>query len=360
MNAPAHISHPARSWRDIHQDIAPRSMSGEGRKRLAFATLKTIGIIAIACTSLWGGYELFLLWQHDPVKLKAPVKSSPLREIVLQSDGPLDHAWVERTLALAPGIDLMEVDLYAMRERLLAHPQVRTAVLARKFPDKLAVVLEERMPVARVRIPEVDGSLVDCLVSRDGFVFPGINFTADRTDLLPYLDGLKLKRAGKGFAPVEGMETVSDLLGTARINAFDLYTRWRTVSLARLAVDGVIVVRSTDIPEITFGTRDDFLKQIAQLDLIIDHTRAQTDGRKLAAVNLAVGLSANGILVPVVYAQPDPAPGAQPAASIPSGANSRAMPFAPTLHSPRNNNRPARSAPQRPSAFFPLQPSSPL
>jgi hypothetical protein len=354
MNAPAHISPPARSWRDIHQDIAPRAMSGEGRKRLAFSTLKTIGIITIACTSLWGGYELFRLWQDDPVRLKAPVKSSPVRGIVLQSDGPLDHAWVERTLALPRDIDLMELDLYALRERLLAHPQVRTAVLARKFPDKLSVVLEERMPVARVRVPASDGVVTDYLVARDGRVFPGINFPSDQIALLPYLDGLTLKRAAGGFAPIEGMETVSDLLSTARINTFDLYSRWRIVSLARLAVDGVILVRSTDIPEVTFGTRDDFLKQLAQLDLIIDRTRAIPGGPELASVNLSVGHSANGILVPVVYAQPEPPPAAQPAAV----SNSRPANAAPSFQSPRT--RPVRSAPQRPSAFFQPQRSPSL
>jgi hypothetical protein len=351
MNPSAHISPPARSWRDIPQDIAPRAMSGEGRRRLAFSTLKTIGIIAVGCTSLWGGYELFQLWQENPVKLRAPVKSSPVREIVLQSDGPLDHAWVSQVLALPRGIDLMELDLYALRERLLAHPQVRTAVLARKFPDKLSVVLEERMPVARVRVPEVDGQLQDYLVARDGIAFPGINFTSDRTELLPYLDGIKLRRAEKGFAPIEGMETVSDLLGTARANTFDLYSRWRSVSLARLGADGVLVVRATDIPEITFGTRDDFLKQLAQLDLIIDRTRLQPDGRTLASVNLSVGLSANGILVPVVYAPPESAT-ARPAVSAPSPDAARQAPT--PLFQP-SRPLPTRPAPQRPSALFQTQ-----
>jgi cell division protein FtsQ len=250
----------------------------------------------------------------------------------------------------------MELDLYALRERLLAHPQVRTAVLARRFPDKLSVVLEERMPVARVRVPEADGQLQDYLVARDGIAFPGINFTADRTDLLPYLDGIKLRRADKGFAPIEGMETVSDLLGTARANTFDLYSRWRTVSLARLATDGVLVVRSADIPEITFGTRDDFLKQLAQLDLIIDRTRMQPDGRTLASVNLAVGLSANGILVPVVYAPPESA-AAQPAASSPAAGAARPEP-APLFQPSRQ--LPTRPAPQGPSAFFQPQRTSAL
>src|SRR5690606_18558602 len=108
----------------------------------------------------------------------------------------------------------------------------------------------------------------------------------------------------RGFAPIEGMETVSDLLLTARANTPDLYSGWRSVSLARLRSDGVLVVRSTEVPEITFGTRDDFYKQLAQLDLIVDRTRQRADGRTLASVNLSVGHSANGVLVPVVYAEP--------------------------------------------------------
>ncbi len=340
MNASANIPPPARSWRDIQQDIAPRAMSGEGRKRLAFATLKTIGLISIGCASLWGGYELFRLWKDDPVKLHAPVKSTPMRELVLQSDGPIDHDWVMRTLELAPEADLMALDLYALRERLLAHPQVRTAVLARRLPDKLSVVLEERMPVARVRVQTPEGEMADLLVARDGTVFPGINFANDVVSTLPYLDGITLRRADRGFAPIEGMETVSDLLLTARANTPDLYSGWRSVSLARLRSDGVLVVRSTEVPEITFGTRDDFYKQLAQLDLIVDRTRQRADGRTLASVNLSVGHSANGVLVPVVYAEP-------PAAAALSDTPNRGA-LTPTQ----------RSQPTRPSAFFqPQRPS---
>jgi cell division protein FtsQ len=373
MSLSAHLPPPARTWRDIQQDIAPRAMSGEGRKRLAFATLKTIAITAIACAALWGGYELLRLWQDDPMRLKAPVKSSPLRTIALQSDGTLDEAWVTQNLALPRDIDLMELDLYALRERLLAHPQVRTAVLARKFPDTLSVVLEERMPVARVRVPVGDGRTADYLVARDGVVFSGVNFAADRLDSLPHLDGLKLRLAAGGFAPIAGMETVSDLLVAARVNTFDLYARWRIVSLARLASDGVITVRATDIGEITFGTRDDFLKQLAQLDLIVDRSRGRPDGKTIASVNLAVGLSANGILVPVIYAEP-PAPGldlaaeaanpispAAPVAPSPGAARTSEV-SSPLFQSPRNTRPqnqttpappPERAAPRRPSAFFP-------
>jgi cell division protein FtsQ len=145
------------------------------------------------------------------------------------------------------------------------------------------------------------------------------------------------------------MHTVSDLLGTGRANTYDLYSTWRVVSLARLATDGVLVVRSSDIPEITFGTRDDFLKQLAQLDLIIDRTRADADGRTLASVNLSVGLSTNGITVPVVYAQPEVA-ASKPAGTAPSDASIR--------RSGTPAFQPARTQPTRPSgrqgpsAFF--------
>lgn len=351
MSVTAQIPPRARTWRDIHQDIAPRAMSGEGRKRLAFATLKTIGIISTICVCAWAGYELLRLWEHDPVKLRAPVKNSPVRDIVLVSDGRLDKAWVERTLALPKGADLMELDLQALRARLLAHPQVRTAVLARKFPDKLSVVLEERMPVARVRVPMEAGEVEDYFVARDGVVFPGVNFPAEFTGSFPHLDGLTLRRQGRGFARIAGMEPVSDLLGTARGNTPDLYASWRVVSLAKLSTDGLIVVRSESIPEITFGTRDDFYKQLAQLDLIIDRERARLDAKPIASVNLAVGLSANGILVPVAYAPPPALPTGQPEAVLPAVRGTTSI-FQP------QRSEPVRSAPRRPSAFFPPARSS--
>jgi hypothetical protein len=131
------------------------------------------------------------------------------------------------------------------------------------------------------------------LVARDGVVYDGKNYNPALLNTLPWLDGVKLVHAGDGFVPIDGMDTVADLLATAHNQAEPLYRTFEVVSLARLASDGELVVRSTDIPEITFNTRDDFFRQLARLDYVLDLARAQPD-KPLKSVNLA-----NGLQVPV-------------------------------------------------------------
>jgi cell division septal protein FtsQ len=339
----------ARTWRDIPQEIAPRAMSRVGRKRLAMATFKSVAIVLLLGASVWAGYEMLRLFQYDRQRLQAPVKGEPVRRIELSTDGVLAQPEVERMLRLPKGVTLMELDLFALRERLLVNPQVRTAVLARKFPDTLSVLLEERSPVARINLQVGDSEPTEHLVARDGVVFVGTGFNAGLIDTLPHLDGVTLKRTKAGaFVPLEGMDKVAELLGTARGNIPILYDKWRVVSLEKFASDGMIVVRATDLPEIVFGTRDDFFRQIAQLDIIVEQTRNQAGAPVLRSINLAVG----GSQVPVAFAPPPPAP-VEPRA----GASARVAPQA----SPFVREQPQRSVPRRPSsAFFQPQRSTPL
>jgi len=333
MSTHANTLPQVRTWRDIQQSIAPKAMSSEGRKRLQVATVKTVAVLFGLCLAGWGIYEGMRTWEQNPMAIKSPVKSAPVKYIDSRSDGVLDKNWVTRTLALPKTAGLMELDLYALRNRLLESGQVRTAVLTRKFPETLVVMIEERSPVLRLRAQVGTAPAKDFLVARDGVIYDGIGYDATLLATLPYLADLPLKLVQGRFQPVEGMEKVADLLSTARANIPALYSGWHVVSLLRYALDGEIVVRSKDIKEITFGTREsDFFKQVAQLDLIVETGHVQADHPALS-INLAVG----GAQVPVVFETPAAAaPGAK--------NNSTTKPAAPA---------PAvRSEPQRPSAYF--------
>ena len=48
----------SRSWRDIPQQVKPRSMSVEGRRRLAWNGFKTVMATAIVAGLGWGGYQI--------------------------------------------------------------------------------------------------------------------------------------------------------------------------------------------------------------------------------------------------------------------------------------------------------------
>ena len=272
---------------------------------MIFATVKSVAVLVFACTCLWGGYEIYLTWQNNPSKLKAPVKSAIVREVVLrgQKTLTLDQPWVVRTLALPKTADLMELDLFALRDRLLASGQVLVAELSRKFPDTLVVTIEERSPVARIKARTGEGEPETLLVARDGMVYRGECYKDEVIQSLPFLGGIALKRASGKFLPIQGMDTVSDLLTIARVNAPNLFRTWSVLSLAKFGSDGQIIVQSSDVGEVVFGTRDDFYKQIARLDYIVTEARTHPVATPLKSINLAVG----GEQVPVSFELP-PAP----------------------------------------------------
>jgi cell division protein FtsQ len=287
----------ARSWRDIPQQVKPRAMSPEGRRRVVWGGMKTVcGVILLGALA-WGGYEITEALRGKPKQLTA-AESVPVKEIDFGTDGVLPKTWVVETLALRPGASLMELDLYRLRERLLACRQVRSATLTRTFPATLTVNISEQSPVARVmaRVGEVGPRMF--LVARDGTVFEGVGFDPGLIETLPWLDGMKLTRAGDTFEPIPGMPTVADLLAKAKLEAEHLYREWQVVSLARLASDGEIEVRSTSVARILFGTNEDFFRQLARLDSLIDAARAHTE-QPLREVNLAIGAH-----VPVAFEGP--------------------------------------------------------
>lgn len=323
----------ARTWREIPHQVRPRAMSRGGRRRLWLTLGRTIG--AVLVLGLLGG-AIFVfagLFQDKPQHIAAAVNAVPMRAPVLRTDGVLDQPWLQRTLALPAKATLMDIDLLQLRERVLADPQVRTATLTRKFPDTMEVSIAERSPIALVNARIGQAAPRPLLVARDGVVYAGNGYDPRILQELPFLDGIKLVRSGDRFLPLQGMETVAELLATARNEAPHLYQSWRVVALGRLERDGEIEVRSDHVERIVFGarSRDDFMRQLAQLDLLIDTTRARTD-RPIQEINLAVGRMTDGrIQVPVTFDAPlDPAT----VAPVPSPALSPAF-FKPYRQSER-------------------------
>lgn len=321
MNHVPILPQTAPTWRDtLAPEAAPRPRNRTGRRRLLLASLRHWLGVGLFAACLGFGYVAWRAWNDNPAALAAPAPSAPLREIEVRGDGVLGRAWVENTLGVRPGVPLMSLDLDVLRDRLLQSGQVRVAVVARRFPDVLAVTLEERSPVLRVRARTADGAEHQLFVARDGFVFNGEGYDDSVLAALPWLAGTTLARnlSGDGFAPVPGIESVSDLLGTARASAPWLAKDFQVVSLSRYARDGVIVVRTPEVGEVVFGTRDDFYRQIARLDYILDEVRARPGAAPIRSVNLSIG----GHQVPVAF-EPPPQPAAREA-----GAH-RARPIAP-------------------------------
>jgi cell division protein FtsQ len=285
----ATVPRSGRSWRDIRQEVTPHAMSRKGRRRQRLEWLK----LSLLCAVVGGLAGVIYLavhaWQDDRAALAAVVKSEPVRQLSVITDGTLTRQWVEDALAVPKGMTLMELDLPALRDRLLAGGQARLAVVTRSFPDMLVITLQERSPVARIQVQEGLGPPKQLFVAKDGVVYTGFNYDAKMVASLPWLDGIKLVRLGKGYASVPGMDAVADLLITAQLQAPHLYRDWLIVSLAQLEARDEILVKSQEIPEIVFSRREDFFKQIARLDYIADRARQQPASGQIQSINLALG-----------------------------------------------------------------------
>ena len=305
---------PARSWRDIPQQMNHRAMSSGSRRRMVFRGLKAAGVLAVLAAVVWGGLEVAATFSTSPKKAPDAMASAPVKELVLVTDGVLDQAWTARTLALPKNTSLMALDLFQLRTRLLASGQVRAAALTRGFPSTLAVNLSERMPVVRLAAQDRESAPRTLLVARDGVVYEGVGYGPDLLSTLPWLDGVKLVRAGGVFQPIAGMEAVADLLAKAKLEAEHLYATWRVVSLARLESDGELEVATRDGIKITFGLNEDFFRQLAGLDAVLDAAQAHPE-KSPREINLAVGAQ-----VPVAFSGVEPAaasPAARPAPALP-------------------------------------------
>lgn len=275
---------PSRSWREIPQQVKTRAMSRTGRNRFLLSSVKTTATLVLGFSLAFGAYEVIRTWSAEPKKMAAAINTAPLKTIDVLTDGVLDRAWVTRTLALPNKVTLIELDLHPLQQRLLESGQVRSAVISKSFPATLTVKLAERSPVARLKGQIRDQDPQEFVVSRDGAVFAGVGYESEIRNSLPWLAGVKLVSQGKGFRPIEDMETVADLLAKARNEAPQLYQTWQVVDLSHLASDGEIVVSSTDIAKIVFSKNLDFFVQLARLDYARDQS-----GLRMKSVNLGLG-----------------------------------------------------------------------
>ncbi len=312
MNQPLVHAPQARNWRDIPQPVKPRAMSREGRWRLLASLARVLAFVVAVLGVSWGAWEVVAALQENPSKMPAAARTIPIKNFALKTnaDGVLNATWLRSALALPKGATLMDLDLQQLRARLLSDGQVSAASLTRNFPDTLEVRVAERAPVARLHAQFGSGEERTLLVARDGVVFAGTGFDADRLDQLPWLAGMKLARTGGRFAPIEGMNAVATLLAEAQLQAAHLYATWQIVSLARLASDKEIEVRTKAGLVIVFGADGDLTLQIAKLDYQLE--KLATVPLPASKINLALGRE-----VPVTFDVP-PAPATLPTA--PRGA----------------------------------------
>jgi len=278
MSKSAHISSEGlRSWQEISQRAPERALSPTARRN---RLVRWAGWGA----TIFTGLLLLLLaaWavrssHAAPVRGAAGPLAMPLSKVQFTTDGVLTEAWVMNFLHLNPGDSLEKLDLYALRQKLLATKQINDAVIERQRPGTLSLVLKERHPTLRVAVDNGAGGYKLFLVARDGTVFEGLDFPDEILNQVPWMSGLALhrvKNAAGDFAPVPGMDAVADFLQTARARIPQIAAQWTVLDLSQFdprpqpPLSLIKVPKSADLGQLTFevgNPQNDFAKQIDRL-----------------------------------------------------------------------------------------------
>jgi hypothetical protein len=163
----------------------------------------------------------------------------PLGKIELRTDGVLSAELLAPHLVLPPNIDLMEIDLNALRQRLSLLEQVQEVEVARQFQDRsLQITLREEIPFAQVRLQGNGEQEVLC-VSVSGKAFRSIGYDEKWLRSLPYLSGRPLqKRDTATYHFGCALGPIDDFLGWCREKYPEIYAQIQHLSLEYWDPDG--------------------------------------------------------------------------------------------------------------------------
>ncbi len=281
------------TWRTIEQKGNRKAVTDLARKRKRQVYLKTaVAFLAVILLISSLGLSVYF-FQTIRAQFSISGSSEPLRLIHFETDGVLTREWFATTVPIARGTKLMDLDIHLIKEKLEGFGQIKETTVTRKFPYELHISVRERVPVLRARVSTARGSKPqERLISREGVVYEGMAYAANRLESLPYLGGVRFSTGPEGIEPVENIRELVRLLALARTRYPEIYDDWKIASLRQpgsaLGVDHTLItIKSRNVKEVVF-TPPAFEWQLGQLEQIIDHSR-QRGIRVIKKVDLSLG-----------------------------------------------------------------------
>lgn len=291
----------SQSWRELVGSRRSRINSSAARKRRWMRWIKLSGVLLILILIPAGIFQLLRIMAQDTKQAVMSVTVNQLESILFLTDGVLTDSWLEATIGPQRGLPIMEIDIFALKQKLEETKQVKSASVERIFPSDLRIELVERKPVLRLITVNSDGTRRLRLIARDGVVYRGFGYSRDTLNQLPYLH--PYQHSDGSYLPLRGIKPVVGLLDLVSSMQPELYGTWQVVSLqyfnGNTELPGqVIEVRSKNVPKIVFGASKDFALQLDRLAYILDYfkkngepalKRIDLSLRGAAAVQLSSG-----------------------------------------------------------------------
>ncbi len=150
------------------------------RLRVAAALLAASVVITLTC------YGTYRLVKVTTARLAYENPRFTITQIVVENDGAMTPEQVTRFAGVRVGQNLMSLDLKQVQRNLAMIPLVRRVEVRRLLPNRLFIRVEERIPVARLRMPSKELNDTVFLIDRSGVVMKPLKL-ADGTVLQPQM-----------------------------------------------------------------------------------------------------------------------------------------------------------------------------
>lgn len=264
----------------MHQlDVRMRSRKETRMKIVEFAklALRTSCIAAAIAATVLSSRWIFRKAFYEN-------REFALTELEIETNGELSHQRIVNEGDIRDGVNLLRIDIEQVRARLKQLPQVREVEVSRHLPNRLAVKVTERFPVAWIACPAMGirartsdrGFMLDA----DGVVIPCESLLRKYLNL-PVIRARTLPQVKPG-ARLESEQILAALRLIARSNEA-LFEEQVEVLEVDMRNDYSMRAYYNNDAEVTFGM-EDIEDQLSDLKLILAHAGAKN--RQVATLNL--------------------------------------------------------------------------
>jgi hypothetical protein len=256
------------------------------RSRLVVRSLAAVLLIGLGCYVLWRAGE----WALN--ELVYENKAFALEQIDLQTDGVIPAEQLRRWTGVAPGQNLLALDLARVKRDLELMPTIQSASVERILPHILRVRVFEREPVAQVNVlqPRAEGGIETAvfLLDAQGYVLLPLeaNQRAGSTnaeDQLPIIAGI----AANELQPGRRLQEAQVQAALQLLLAFERSPLAGQVDVTRLDVSTpeTLLATTAQGSQVTFGLAD-LEGQLLRWHAIYDW--GHKSGKAIATLDLAV------------------------------------------------------------------------
>lgn len=259
------------------------------RRQDRLRRLTMLGLV-LACAGLgvvciWRGAEyVYRVWFRDN-------PAFAIHTLDVQTDGVIAVEQIRRWAGVKLNDNLFALDLGRIKRDLELVPVIESVSVQRILPHTLRILVTERQPVARVRLPKAETAtnpLRYCLDAKGYVMYPleacQLSHPALTNQPLPWLEGVPLTALRFG----QRVDLPQVRAALELIQAFNRSPMIGLVSLEQIdvTVPGLLRARTGEGTEVIFGLTD-FARQLRRWRAIHDYGLQQS--RALAWVDLSVG-----------------------------------------------------------------------